>query len=66
MPMYDFECQGCGKRFTDLTSFDRRDEMPCPECHSATRVLIASFAVKSGGRAEPSPRAVAPAPKGGC
>lgn len=35
MPIYDFECQDCGKSFEQLV---RREsevaELTCPECHS--------------------------------
>jgi putative FmdB family regulatory protein len=55
MPMYDFECQVCGKRFTDLSSYDRRDEKRCPDCKGATRVLVTSFAVKSGAGTTAAP-----------
>lgn len=64
MPMYDFKCQVCGKRFTELSSYDRRDDMRCPDCHGSTRVMVASFAVKSGGRVGASAGA-ASAPSGG-
>lgn len=57
MPMYDFECQGCGKRFTELTSFDRRGDMRCPDCSGSTRVLVASFAVKGGAGTNTAPAA---------
>ena len=40
MPVYEFECEECGKRFEELTSSDTRS-LPCPRCASAqTRRLI--------------------------
>ncbi len=36
MPMYDFECTECGKKFTLSESFGEHDrhEQRCPECGS--------------------------------
>ena len=40
MPVYEFECAGCGGRFEELTSSGTRS-LPCPACGSAqTRRLI--------------------------
>jgi putative FmdB family regulatory protein len=48
VPIYHFECQQCGQRFEELAAYDRRDQVLCPACHSATRVLLSAFAVKGG------------------
>jgi putative FmdB family regulatory protein len=56
MPMYPFECEACGKRFDELTAYDRRGDVACPDCGGATRVLVAGFAMKAGGGASgPAP-----------
>jgi putative FmdB family regulatory protein len=40
MPVYEFECEECSRRFEELTGSDTRS-LPCPECGSArTRRLI--------------------------
>ncbi|HYF94697.1 MAG TPA: zinc ribbon domain-containing protein [Symbiobacteriaceae bacterium] len=49
MPMYNFACEECGKRFEEIVAYNRRHEVKCPDCQGATRVLISGFAVKSGG-----------------
>jgi len=47
--MYSYECEQCGKRFEELVSFSRRDEVKCPACEGQARVLVSSFAAKVGG-----------------
>jgi len=40
MPVYEFECEECGRRFEELASSDVRS-LPCPECRSErTRRLL--------------------------
>jgi putative FmdB family regulatory protein len=40
MPVYEFECEGCGVRFEELTTSDVRS-LACPECGSTqTRRLL--------------------------
>jgi putative FmdB family regulatory protein len=40
MPVYEFECEGCGSRFEELAPSDTRS-LPCPECGSErTRRLM--------------------------
>ncbi len=43
MPMFDFECSGCGRRFEELM-FDDDTELPCcPSCGSSdTRRLLST------------------------
>ncbi|HEY3367273.1 MAG TPA: zinc ribbon domain-containing protein [Symbiobacteriaceae bacterium] len=59
MPMYNFECRECGKRFEELAAYDRRNEMRCPACQGETRVLVSGFAVRtaSGSGAVSAPAA---------
>ena len=58
MPMYRFQCEHCGKRFEELTSYSQRDTVKCPDCGGTTRVLVAGFAVNGGsaGGSAPTPR----------
>lgn len=47
--MYNFACESCDKRFEELVSFSRRDQVRCPVCGGETRVLVSGFAVQGGG-----------------
>jgi putative FmdB family regulatory protein len=43
MPIYEFECEGCGDRFEELVGAGA-ETAPCPECGSErTRRLISGF-----------------------
>jgi putative FmdB family regulatory protein len=69
MPIYEFECQNCGNRFSEffrrMSSSDEKLDVVCPRCQSRdTQRVVSSFAVRGvgesgGGAAE----AEAPAPK---
>jgi putative FmdB family regulatory protein len=66
MPIYEYRCDSCEKKFDVLTRFAERDSaQACPECESTrTRVLVSSFAMAGGG-----PEAADLAPReggGGC
>lgn len=37
MPIYEYFCEKCGKRFEIMTAIDRRDEAKCPECGGGVR-----------------------------
>jgi putative FmdB family regulatory protein len=60
MPLYEYECRGCGRRFEHLT---RETQAPnCPSCHgSDLEKLLSVFAV---GAASGAPRE-APVPAAG-
>jgi putative FmdB family regulatory protein len=52
MPDYDFECVGCGKKFTKQQTYeehDRQKRVKCPKCGSqrTRRVIGAVFAKTS-------------------
>ena len=52
MPIYEYLCDQCGKKFEALRSFSSADDpIDCEACHSAQthRTVSASFA-HSGGR----------------
>lgn len=54
MPIFEFECAECGKRFEELVrSANAVDEVVCPGCRSqSVRKKISTFAAKvSGGSA---------------
>ena len=53
MPIYEFECNACGHRYSRLfprmSSSDEKLDAPCPSCQSAdTRRVISSFALHGG------------------
>ena len=50
MPLYDFECENCGKHFTAVLSLKQheRGEIRCPGCDSkSVRQLITAFTAKT-------------------
>lgn len=45
MPVYDFECRGCGKNYDEYAPFDKSGEYPgvsCPGCGSLEKNKIPS------------------------
>lgn len=53
MPMYEYRCRACERRFEHLGSMDRRDEaVQCPSCGEwqANRLLsvFAAFGAEGG------------------
>jgi putative FmdB family regulatory protein len=60
MPIYEYRCQGCGKRFEQIVN--RSTELSCPECHGTDlEKLLSTFAVGT-----PTSRASSPASAGAC
>ena len=49
MPIYEFECRSCDRRFEELVKVNGSPvSLPCPECGSAeTARLMSAFAVRS-------------------
>ena len=46
MPMYEFECKGCKKKYDDLTKYDETGEYPdtvCPHCGSKKKEKLVSI-----------------------
>ena len=68
MPIYEYRCEACDRRFEVLTSFAERDRShTCPSCESSqTRVLVSSFAAIGGEGEFTSTLPMAPARGGGC
>jgi putative FmdB family regulatory protein len=54
MPIYEYRCDDCSRRFELLTSYaEREGAHPCPSCESVrTRLLVSSFAAIGGPGAE--------------
>jgi putative FmdB family regulatory protein len=68
MPIYEYRCEACERRFELLTSFAERDRAPaCPTCESRrTRVLVSSFAAIGGESELSSTLPMLPSSGGGC
>lgn len=47
MPLYDFECGGCGYEFETITKIDER--VHCPHCHKEmTRLMPSTHGIAMG------------------
>jgi putative FmdB family regulatory protein len=63
MPIYEYECRGCGQRFEALVNGSIKAN--CPACQSEELDrMLSVFAV--GGSAQKSTFSEAPAPCGSC
>lgn len=69
MPVYEYECQDCGKNFEELQSINDKPLKICKFCGGIVRRLISqtSFSLKGGGwykdgYATPKPAKGSPAP----
>ncbi|NLN78804.1 MAG: zinc ribbon domain-containing protein [Armatimonadetes bacterium] len=50
MPIYEFDCRLCHKRFELLIGISRVDEAACPTCGSKdVRRVMSSFASRASG-----------------
>ena len=56
MPIYEFQCEGCGEKFEEIVFGNREDPVPCPECDStSTHRLMSTFSwTGTGGSSSPS------------
>jgi len=50
MPIYEYQCLDCSKRFDELIgSFNKEDDVNCPGCHSNhVHRLMSCFGFSSG------------------
>ena len=67
MPLYEYECAACGKRFELIQKFSDLPEVACVACGSAAKRLLSASAVHfkgSGWYATDYARKPAPAEKG--
>ena len=57
MPLYEYECSDCGKRFDRLVAASAADDATCPRCGAAkVRRLISVIAGMAGRASEPAPQ----------
>lgn len=49
MPLYEYECQKCGRRFESLVSAGREKDVVCVECGASdVRKMISCFGIGGG------------------
>ncbi len=49
MPLFKYRCRDCGEEFEELVSFDKSNDMECPQCGSRqTEKLVSAFATIGG------------------
>jgi len=69
MPIFDFACQDCGKKFDLMISNRDKDKVTCPECGSSkVKQLLSLFNTTSSGGSKtemPSCSAGCPSAAGG-
>ncbi|ACB84232.1 FmdB family zinc ribbon protein [Natranaerobius thermophilus] len=52
MPTYDFRCNGCQIKFTQRVSFEKKDQVHCPECGSRdTKQIFTGLNIGKGSQA---------------
>jgi len=54
MPIFDFECQECGKKFDLMISNADKGKAKCPECHSPKiKQMLSLFNTGGGSKSSP-------------
>jgi putative FmdB family regulatory protein len=65
MPIFEYRCAACDRRFEELTSVANSDDVTCQSCGSAKVArLLSAFAVGRATGASPAP--AEPGPCGAC
>ena len=49
MPLYEYECAACGRRFERIQKFSDPPVTTCPECGGGVRRLVSSPAIQFKG-----------------
>jgi putative FmdB family regulatory protein len=49
MPLYEYECDACGRRFERIQKFSDPPETVCPTCGGTVRKLLSSPAIQFKG-----------------
>jgi putative FmdB family regulatory protein len=49
MPLYEYECDACGRRFERIQKFSDPPETVCPTCGGSVRKLLSSPAIQFKG-----------------
>ncbi|MGE5599671.1 MAG: FmdB family zinc ribbon protein [Bacteroidota bacterium] len=49
VPIYEFFCASCQRRFEELCPMGTDCQRPCPSCGKPGRKMVSAFAFRSGG-----------------
>jgi len=55
MPLYDYLCESCGKKFEDIRSLAERQIAPCPVCGKQGEKQISGFFTSSSSSKSSGP-----------
>jgi putative FmdB family regulatory protein len=45
MPLYEYQCEGCGEVFYELRRSEEREEpIACPDCGGEGKIIFSTFA----------------------
>jgi len=56
MPIFDFQCQECGKKFDLMIANADKAKATCPECHSPNlKQMLSAFNTGGGSKSTPMP-----------
>jgi putative FmdB family regulatory protein len=68
MPIFEYECSSCARRFEELVSSSASEEVVvCPACGSQkTRRVLSAFAVSAGGKSSGSSSAYPSSKRSNC
>ncbi len=47
MPLYEYNCDKCNKRFEAIIGFSEKDKIKCPKCNKLAQRLLSGFAIGS-------------------
>jgi putative FmdB family regulatory protein len=53
LPLYDYLCSSCGKKFEEFRSLAERQTAPCPVCGKRGDKQLSSFFTSSGSGSSP-------------
>lgn len=63
MPIYEFQCKTCGRRFEDILPVSQTDPPPCPTC--GTNAKVEKLLSASAPRNATDSQGTSCAPRGG-
>lgn len=56
MPIFDFQCQECGKKFDLMISNADKAKATCPDCKSSNlKQMLSLFNTGGGAKSSPAP-----------
>ncbi len=56
MPIYEYRCEDCSKKFEQFVRYPDRDTVECPACgRTNLKQLISSFRAHEPGKVRPAP-----------